>query len=108
MSGSYAFTYEELVVMVEGSDESQPLTLVLELDCTQLGEDPSGLGGPPEFADPGCSPEFQLDYALIEMDDGIADMELTPQQYDTFLGDKLADMIYELAVEAATESGEFG
>lgn len=112
MSG---YTYEtEVELMPDWKDVEDPIVLsvALELTCSQHGEAPSGMFGPPEFYDPGSGPEFDLDEVRIEFgqdDKGktIPDLILNPAQFDAMFG-KIADDLFESACDAASETGEFG
>jgi hypothetical protein len=35
--------------------------VLIEIECTDAGASPSGIGGPPEFSDPGYGPSFEYE-----------------------------------------------
>lgn len=85
------------------------LTVTVYLECISPSEPPSGLFGPPEFYDPGCAAEFELDYAevsVVNASNGVDTVKLTPDLFWALLGDK-AQLVYDSAVESAQESGDF-
>lgn len=112
MSG---YTYEtELNLDPDLSGVEDPVTVVLEMEltCTQHGEAPSGMFGPPEYYDPGCGPEFDLDEVRILLGEGkdgkpIGDIVLKAKQFDALFG-TVAERLFESACDAASETGEFG
>lgn len=99
---STSFSHE--VEVVVGNDIE--LTVTVHLECTSFSKPPSGQYGPPEFYDPGCAAEFELDYAEVSVVNGTDTVKLTADLFWALLGDK-AQLAYDSAVEAAQDSGEF-
>lgn len=85
-------------------DEAQLIEVSVYLNCTASSEPPSGMFGPPEFYDPGGSAEFELSHAEVSVGSDTA--KLTSELFWALLGDK-AQILYDDAVQAAQESGEF-
>lgn len=85
-------------------DEAQPIEVSVYLNCIASSEPPSGMYGPPEFYDPGGAAEFEFSYAEVSV--GSDTTRLTSELFWALLGDK-AQIVYDNAVEAAQESGEF-
>lgn len=80
------------------------VTVTVHLECTSTSEAPSGQFGPPELYDPGGPAEFNLEWAEVSLGSDTA--KLTANLFWALLGDK-AQLIYDAAIEAAQESGEF-
>ena len=74
----------------------------VELTCSQYGEAPSGTMGPPEFYDPGCGPEFDVDAVLVN------GVKLDEKSFVAIFNQETWDRFIESAETQAAESGEFG
>jgi hypothetical protein len=85
------------------------ITVEIHLDCVRGSEPERGRFGPPELYDPGGPADFELDYAVVSVENrsnGIDTAKLTADLFWALLGDK-AQLVYDAAIEAAQESGEF-
>lgn len=80
------------------------IEVLVHLNCTASSELPSGMYGPPEFYDPGSPAEFELSYAEVSVGSDTA--KLTSELFWALLG-STAQIVYDNAVEAAQESGDF-
>lgn len=116
MSGYEYVTDCDLCLVLSGyeAEEAQPVEVTVELSCVAYGT-PEYIPAPtrPDLYDPGAAPEFE--FVLIRLSGGtttdgkkVPDLTLTDRQAEWFLGDRIVTELYELAVEAAIESGEFG
>lgn len=99
-------SYEHTVVVTIGECEVE---VTVHLKCIEFSTKPSGQYGPPEFYDPGSGPDFELNYAMVSVENksnGVDEVKLTDDLFWALLGDK-AHLAYDAAYEAAQDSGEF-
>ena len=99
----YSWTFEDLEVWNNPSEEPKTVNVEFTLICTDPGCAPSGQFGPPEYYDPGEGATWEIEVIEIVFETAKT-LVVTEEQLSQLFpnGD---DMINN-AIEAAAENGE--
>lgn len=98
------FEFDELQVANEFGDMKE-VSVQISFKCASPSVPPSGLCGPPEFYDPGCEAEWEIEAIYITTDDPKAKpVELDERQFIAMFPD--AQDIVNNAYEWIAEHGE--